>query len=189
MMDSTQMHANQHNIFDTPIWGYILKDQHYQALDYTDYILELKSSTPSAKKSNFGGWHSPCNLHEHGIFKEFASSLLSMARSAVEPYSQRKLEILEMWAMVNDKGNYNAHHIHEGILSGVFYLQVPENSGRLILCNPAVRSHSHPIRCKDYPIQPERLSCIMFPSWLEHYVEPSQSNDQRIAISFNIGEK
>ena len=189
MMDSTPTHPNQHNVFDTPVWGYVLGDQHYQAADYVDYILELKANNESLKKSNFGGWHSECNLHEHGIFKELSSSLLDIAREIVGPYSNSDLEFVEMWAMVNDKRSYNAHHIHEGLLSGVFYLQVPEDSGRLILCNPAVRSHSHIIRSKDYPIQPERLALIMFPSWLEHYVEPSNSDGERISISFNIGEK
>jgi len=189
MMGSTLMHPNQHNIFDIPVWGYVLNDQHYQAMDYLDYILEMKQNTESTQKSNFGGWHSPCNLHEHGIFKEFCSSLLNIVRDVTKPYARYDLEFLEMWAMVNTKYNYNAHHIHEGIISGVFYLQVPKDSGRLILCNPAVRSHSHPIRNKDYPIEPERLALIIFPTWLEHYVEPSKSDEERIAISFNIGEK
>jgi len=189
MMDSTQTHPNQHNVFDTPVWGYVLNDQHYQASDYVDYILELKANNKSLKKSNFGGWHSECNLHDHGIFKELSSSLLDIAKSVVSPYSNADLEFIEMWAMVNDKRNYNAHHIHEGLLSGVMYLQVPDDSGRLILCNPAVRSQNHQIRSKDYPIQPERLALIVFPSWLEHYVEPSNSDGERISISFNIGEK
>lgn len=189
IMDSTPMHSNQHNVFTNPVWGYVLNDQHYQVMDYVEYILDLKANNESLKKSNFGGWHSECNLHEHGIFKEFSSSLLSIAKEVVSPYTSADLQFVEMWAMVNDKRSYNAHHIHEGILSGVFYLQVPEDSGRLILCNPAVRSHSHRIRNKDYPIEPQRLALIMFPSWLEHYVEPSNSDGERISISFNIGEK
>ena len=93
-----------------------------------------------------------------------------------------------MWANINDKYNYNAHHTHEGILSGVFYLHVPENSGRLILVDPAVRNHNSVIKNSNYGIKPERLACIVFPSWLEHYVEPNQSDEYRISISFNIGE-
>ena len=189
MTGSIPKHPNQHNLFDIPIWGYVLKDQHYQAMDYLDYILEMKKNNESLSKSNFGGWHSLCNLHEHGIFKELKNQLLNLAKDAIKQYARCDLEFLEMWAMVNTKYNYNAHHVHEGIISGVFYLQVPENSGRLILCNPAVRSQNHPIRNKDFALEPERLALILFPSWLEHYVEPSKSDEERIAISFNIGEK
>jgi len=188
-MDSTPMHYGHHNLFDIPIWGYVLNDQHYQAMDYTDYILDLKSKVPSVIKSNYGGWHSECNLHEHGIFKEFAGCLLNIVRDITKPYARGELKFLEMWAMVNTKYNYNAHHIHEGIISGVFYLQVPKHSGKLVLCNPALRSQGHSIRNMDYPIEPERLALILFPSWLEHYVEPSETDEPRVAISFNIGEK
>lgn len=184
------MNEHQDNIFNIPIWGYILNEHQYQSTDYIDYILEMKENVPSVSKSNFGGWHSPSNLYEHGIFKELASLILNVAKDITQPYRRTSdLQFLEMWSMVNTKYNYNAHHTHEGIISGVFYLQVPENSGRLILCNPAVRSQSHPIRNKDFPVEPEQLALILFPSWLEHYVEPSHSNEERIAISFNIGEK
>lgn len=188
MMDSIQMHPNQHNIFDIPIWGYVLNDQYYQSIDYVDYILELKNEMSTIEKSNFGGWHSQCNLHEHGIFKELTWSILNLVQDAIKQYTTTKLNFMQMWAVVNNKYHSNASHVHDGIISGAFYLQVPENSGRLILKDPAVRSHSHPIRNKDYVIKPEKLACILFPSWLEHYVEPSQSDEDRIALSFNIGK-
>jgi uncharacterized protein (TIGR02466 family) len=190
MMDSIPTHHNQHDVFNTPVWGFVLRDHHYESQDYIDYILELKANNDSLRKSNFNnGWHSECNLFEHGIFKELSSQLLGIATDVAKPYVQGEFKFLEMWAMVNTRYSYNAHHIHEGVLSGVFYLQTPKDCGRLILCNPAVRSHSHPIRCKDFAIEPDRLALIMFPSWLEHYVEPSQTDEERIAISFNIGIK
>jgi len=188
-MDSTLMHPNQHNIFQVPIWGFKLENQHYQTIDYVDYILQMSETHQSEMKSNFGGWHSQGNLHEHGIFKELCNELLGISKDITKPWARGDLEIIEMWAMINDKYNFNASHVHEGIVSGVFYLQIPEDSGRLILMNPVIRSQSHPIRFRDFPIDPERLVCIIFPSWLEHYVEPSNSNEKRIAISFNIGEK
>jgi fumarate hydratase class II len=74
------MKDNQHTIFQTPIWGFMLNDQQYQSMDYRDYILEMAEKEPSAKKSNFGGWQSRDNIHEtEGIFKEFTSSLNKIA--------------------------------------------------------------------------------------------------------------
>ena len=29
----------------------------------------------------------------------------------------------------------------------------------------------------------------MFPSWIEHYVEPNRSDEDRISMAFNIGVK
>jgi hypothetical protein len=68
----------------------------------------------------------------------------------------------------------------------VVWLQVPENSGRLVLINPAVRSDSRLLRSPNYPITPKRMGCIIWPSWLEHYVEINHSNQERVSISFNM---
>lgn len=187
-MHSIPTHSNQHNIFQTPIWGFLLKNEEYQSIDYTQYILDMAESTPSVIKSNMGGWQSSDDLHTHGIFKEFSGFLLRTAQTLLEPYTQKKLEIQSMWANLNTQHSFNWQHAHEGILSGVFYLKVPKNSGRLIMVNPAVRSFNSPIKQSNFPIVPEQLACIMFPSWLEHYVEPNLTNEPRISMSFNIGE-
>lgn len=183
------MHPNQHNLFETPIWGFMLNDQNLQTIDYTDYILDVSSTEQSATKSNMGGWQSRDNIHEDPIFQEFNQSILAAAKGILKEYTQLEPYIQSMWANINVKGDFNAHHTHEGELSGVYYCNVPEKSGGLILVDPKVRSHVSVIRSGNFPIRPERLALIIFPNWLEHYVQPSQSDDARISISFNIGIK
>ena len=184
------MKDNQHNIFSTPVWGFILNDQQYQSQDYIDYILAMTEKEPSAMKSNFGGWQSRDNIHEtEGIFREFTSSLSKIANNILCEMNCRPVEVKEMWANVNGKYCYNGAHTHSGILSGVFYLQTPPNSGKLVLINPAVRADGHLIRSSNYQITPEKLACIIFPSWLEHFVESNLSDELRISMSFNIGVK
>ena len=137
-----------------------------------------------------GGFQTRDNLQEDGIFQEFNQSLLRMCKSIIDEYNNSAdLYIDGMWGNINQRGDFNAHHVHSGVLSGVFYCQVPKDSGRLILVDPAVRSHASLIKNKNYPIIPERLALIVFPSWLEHYVEPSATDETRISISFNIGIK
>ena len=48
---------NEHatNIFNVPIWGYVLTNEKYQAEDYLDRVLELYAQEPSVSKSNSGG--------------------------------------------------------------------------------------------------------------------------------------
>ena len=180
----------EYNIFRTPTWGFILNDQQYQSQDYVDYILAMAEKEPSAKKSNFGGWQSRDNIHEtEGIFREFTSGLNTIANNILCEMNCQPVEVKEMWANVNGKYCYNGAHIHSGILSGVFYLQVAKGCGRLMLINPAIRSDGHFLRTKNYAIVPENLACIMFPSWLEHYVEPNMNDELRISMSFNIGVK
>ena len=183
------MHYNQHNLFETPIWGFVLSDQNLQTLDYSEYISNLADIEQSKTKSNMGGWQSRDNLHQDPIFQEFNKSILGAAGSVLKDFTDREPYIQSMWANINTKGDYNAHHVHEGEISGVYYCQIPKNPGRLVLVNPAVRSYISVIRNNNFFINPERVALIMFPSWLEHFVEPSQSDDPRISISFNIGIK
>jgi uncharacterized protein (TIGR02466 family) len=183
------MHPNQHNLFETPIWGFMLNDQNLQTFDYTDYIIGLRENEYTQTKSNMGGWQSRDNIHEDAIFQEFNQSIISAAKGILKDYTQLEPYIQSMWANINLKGDFNAHHTHEGELSGVYYCNVPEKSGKLILVDPKVRSYVSAIKSSNFPIQPERLALIIFPSWLEHYVQPSQSDDFRISISFNIGIK
>lgn len=176
------MENNQHNIFSVSIWGFMLTEQKYQSRDYIDAILELEKTEPSVKKSNFGGYQTHDNLHKIPVFREFLSSLEMIASNCLN----HKAIVSEMWGNINYKHCYNGAHTHGGALSGVFYLRVPQNSGRLMLCNPAVRSDGQFLRSPNYPIVPEPLACIMFPNWVEHYVEPNLNDEPRISLSFNF---
>lgn len=182
------MNENKIDLFSVPIWGFVLNDQKYQSKDYVDTILKLQDSQPSEKKSNFGGYQTHDSLHLVPVFKEFVETLERIGTSCFSEYSQKpcKALVTEMWGNINSKHDYNGSHIHGEALSGVFYLQVPPNSGRLVLCNPAIRSDGRQIRNPNYPVVPQPLACIIFPSWLEHFVEPNLSDDTRISMSFNL---
>jgi uncharacterized protein (TIGR02466 family) len=178
--------TNSLDLFSTPIWGYILRTEQYHASTYIEYLLNQQKINTGVTKSNFGGYQTNDDLHREGIFFELTSIIENISNEIFKLYSTDKLVIDALWGNINSSGNYNAAHIHDGVLSGVLYLQVPKNSGKLVLINPAVRSDSHCIRLKNYAIRPEFLGCIIFPSWLEHYVEPNGSNENRISLSFNL---
>lgn len=181
------MNSSKHEIFPVPIWGYIMNSEKYHAIDYISTILRMRDQVPSVTKSNQGGWQSSDTLNEVSVFREFLNVLNANCNQALQEFKPtlHKLQVTEMWANVNGTGSYNHHHTHSGVISGVFYLKVPENSGNLVLVNPSVRSDGHFIRVPNYSVNPQPLACIMFPSWLEHYVEPNQSDEDRISISFN----
>jgi uncharacterized protein (TIGR02466 family) len=119
-------------------------------------------------------------------------------------YDQEHLEsepfLGNMWANVNPPGGMNRAHQHPNSLwSGVYYVKAPKNSGHLKVDDP--RSSASMIRPKQKPGQlPPRLyrethyepidgRLIMFPSWLMHCVDPNESNEIRISVSFNFLQK
>ena len=95
-------------------------------------------------------------------------------------------------------GEHSLHAHPQSILSGVFYLKIPENSPPIIFNDP--RDHykyiQYPTKfgnprdmyklLPEYVINPTEGMILLWPSWLEHQVPPSSCSEERIAIAFNV---
>ena len=106
-----------------------------------------------------------------------------------------------MWANINYPGSYNKQHIHPNSQwSGVYYVQVPKNSGSLFVEDPRPGpNHLLPRRIKEIPKALWHVvtypaiegQMIMFPAWLPHGVEANESKEKgeegwRVSVSFNF---
>ena len=97
--------------------------------------------------------------------------------------------------------SYNKTHTHPNSLwSGVYYIKVPKNSGKLFLEDPRPGPNTHmPRRVEGVPealwrvcaYEPAEGRMIFFPSWLPHGVDINLNTDKgeknwRISVSFNF---
>ena len=90
---------------------------------------------------------------------------------------------LSGWSVVLQKGGYQKRHTHpEAALSGVIYLQTPENTtscekkeGNLIFSTP-----------EPLEIVPSVGMIVLFPSYLPHETIPISSLEERICVAFNL---
>ena len=152
-------------------------------------------------RTNVQGWHSTTNMAELPQFKKLVDMLYECQKTI---YDQEHLDsepvLGNMWSNINPPGGMNRAHQHPNSLwSGVYYIKAPKNCGNLKIDDPrSVACMSRP-RQKDGE-KPARLfrethyepiagRCIMFPSWLMHCVDPNNSNDIRISVSFNFLQK
>jgi len=150
------------------------------------------------KKTNVNGWHSETNMHELPQFKPLVDELFKMT---IEVFKQEHLDreprLGIMWANINYQGGYNKPHIHpNSLFSGVYYIKAEPNSGKLICNDPRpgiqtvmpVRKPGQPPKhlWREVHLDPKVNRILMFPAWLWHSVEPNQSNDIRISVSFNF---
>lgn len=181
----------RHNIFKTPLWGFQWANSELLKA-VKAYALHLSRTEPSVSKSNFIGWQSHDYMHLEPIFATLCDKILQVANSEIlQDYSHissERFKIDSLWINVNPPGAFNMAHIHGCELSGAFYVSVPQNSGRFVAIDPRQRvsMSTHRIREQNFPVQPTEGTCIIFPSWLEHYVEPNRSNEPRISVSFNL---
>lgn len=106
-----------------------------------------------------------------------------------------KLELDALWVNILGEGGHHSGHIHPGsVISGTYYVCVPEGAGRLKFEDPRLAMMmAAPQLVDDAPeaarrfvyIQPTEGHCLLWESWLRHEVMPSTSEDARISVSFN----
>ena len=161
-------------------------------------IIQWSKEDKGVKKTNRNGWHSETHMQDKPEYKPLVDELFRVVHQVFEEeFLDRKPKLGNMWANINPPGGYNMPHVHPNALfSGVYYVKTPLNSGRLI-CNdprPGIQT-CMPTRKKGEPpkhlwrevhLQPQENRAIIFPAWLWHTVEPNQSTEPRISVSFNF---
>jgi uncharacterized protein (TIGR02466 family) len=166
--------------------------------DLIDWIYEYQSKTESVSHSNRGGWQSPSDFYEQESFSEFKNYILMYSLTALKHYDYN-FSLGNMWININKKGDHNVSHIHGScILSGVFWVKTPKNSGDLVFASPNAYTESGLLDCvaeeisqsKDYfshfNFTPAEGTIVLFPPHLYHNVETNESDEDRISIAFNL---
>ena len=174
------------------------KDVNLNTDQLANDIVAWSRQDKGVKKTNVKGWHSETNMHEMPQFKSLVDELFKMQFEVFkEEWLDREPRLGNMWANINPPGGYNRPHIHaNSLFSGVYYIKAPANSGKLVCNDPRPGAQTvMPTRKKGQPpkhlwrevhLEPKVNRIIMFPSWLWHNVEPNESNDIRISVSFNF---
>ena len=161
---------------------------------------ERKKDPQGVLKSNSGGWQSGSGHHQESFIYSFLRKEVVDFLISTRVFKEEVgVEMWNMWININQKRDYNIIHNHPNCdLSGVFWIKTSENSGKLQFVNPNnfsqhtfLNSFQQCVRNKylahlqyDMDLIPGRI--VLFPSHLLHGVEPSQSREDRISISFNI---
>ena len=96
---------------------------------------------------------------------------------------------------VHGFGGFNASHIHSNcLLSGVYYIACPAESGDLVLEDPRSQAvfadtyalFRHDLGRSRVELAPHEGLLVLFPSWLSHHVEPSAAAQLRISLPINV---
>ncbi|MDA9272244.1 TIGR02466 family protein [bacterium] len=100
---------------------------------------------------------------------------------------------LNAWAVVYPENGRQRAHFHPGAwLSGVYYVSVPKNNsddpqrGNLVLGVLELDDHSIDSPWGIKHIKPTAGAMVLFPSYFPHATIPTQSNEARICVAFNV---
>ena len=181
--------------FPTIVYG---KDVQLDNNQLEQSIIKWANEDKGIVKTNYKGWHSTTDMHTKPEYKPLFDELFKMQDEIYKyEHLDRKPRLGNMWANINPPGGMNQSHIHPNALfSGVDYIKSSPKSGRLKIYDPRPGVQLNmPIKKSGDPgkdlwreanIDPIPGRIIMFPSWLWHAVEPNESNDIRISVSFNF---
>jgi uncharacterized protein (TIGR02466 family) len=183
------------DLFPTRIWQGRLDHLSAKFPQWTSTVEALRAASPEpAGRTNRGGWNSAdLTLLDEDSFADLRDAVRAYCRHALKQTGLAEPEFeLQSWANVHDRGGFNFLHMHDNcLLSGTFYLQVPEGSGDLVLRDPrpgvlnSFAKGSGANACKDIRLRPDAGLIVLFPHWLEHFVEVHGSDTPRISIAFN----
>ena len=189
-----------HLFFSTPIWS--SKIENYQVVNNNmlNYIDNLQKKDPDGLiKSNFKGWHSKNFDLKDDEPKNFIEEIKLNINNAINDMGwdlqTQEVKISNMWAIINTKGSLNQKHHHSNSdLSAAYYVSAEKNCGDIVFYDPrSARVYKHPIaknpnilNATINSISPEAGMLVLFPSYLEHSVNPNLSDNKRIVISFNL---
>ena len=177
-------------------------------LEYNDMLVEevkamrkrdpmgrLVSNSPAPGTKHIAGWQSNDGCERNPTFQKCMNKINQFFIDEVLPFhglnpNLVKLDINNAWANINDKGAWNAPHLHNGCwYSGVFYIHSDGDEGRISMIDThqkVVGDFPHSPRTPtSLPFEPITGECILFPSGLMHMVEPNPTNKERYSISFN----
>ena len=181
--------------FPTFVYG---KDVELNNKQLAQDIVNWSNQDKGVNKTNYKGWHSTTDMANKPEYQLLVNELFKMQQDIYEKeHLDRQPKLGNMWANINPPEGMNQPHIHPNALfSGVYYVKSNPQAGRLKIYDPRpgaqinmpTRKPGDPGKdlWRDANIEPIPGRIIMFPAWLWHSVEPNQSDDIRISVSFNF---
>lgn len=141
--------------------------------------------------------------HQWPEFEQFGKFVLKTAKEICGKWCLNKaaqMACAKSWCNVHPQGGYTSEHNHHGVLIAVAaYLDVPPNSGNLLVKNPLnYHKFSEPLNPGYWsdpgvqdglewtPINVNTNDVLFFPGWLLHKTQRNASTENRFVMSWNI---
>lgn len=145
------------------------------------------------------------SLNENILLEEYFSDLKYQIEYALNVFlfdilnfTQGKIKHTGSWINLHAPGDYAPKHNHtNSFYSGVFYLDVPENSGKIWFIKSTTHcTYTTPTidptitefniqNSNEWGFDPESNDLLLFPSHLDHSVDVNESNSNRYSLAFN----
>ena len=130
---------------------------------------------------------------EKHLSKELIKNIKSYLKvSKIEKI--KEIKIINLWVVKQLKNEYNPIHYHNGHVSGVGYLKLPDNFGETVQSNKKNNLNGHLSLIHGnrmfnsssmFNVKPKVGDFYFFPNYMMHTVFPFYGLGERRSISFN----
>ncbi|MBM3950557.1 MAG: hypothetical protein FJ311_03790 [Rhodospirillales bacterium] len=166
-------------------------------------IARIKGTVPNSLPQ---GWschvyttiRSQLNLMDRPAFKKLGDIIMAESAAYARGYGldidRFPLRLNECWVNVYGPGDAQDVHVHRNsVLSGIYYVAAPPQSGELLFHSPMSEVMLEPpiteVNLFNVPVRnvvPSPGTMIFFRSWLRHSVKPTLGKEERISVAFNL---
>ncbi len=194
------MNLSTHQLFSIPIWAALMPSFDSYQSRLLSVAYDIRKTEQNVTRSNINGYHSLSNHGNDFRLESLTRFILEVSKQAIAEleFDQEYVPVItDLWFNFNEnRSHMNIDHIHDGILSGVFYLRSPKHSGELVIRNPGMNHlwkglMTPKVKSNKYnkvaeQIEPIEGRLFIWPSYVPHSVIPNNHDDVRISISFNV---
>ncbi|MGH6639849.1 MAG: 2OG-Fe(II) oxygenase family protein [Polaromonas sp.] len=184
-------------MFPTLVWKIQLKAPLHEALDakILATLASLRQGAPEPAPGH--GWQSGQTMHQREEFQDLVVCITRAGKSVLRflRIGYDAIEITGCWATVLRQGTGHKAHCHpNNYLSGVYYVRTHTGANTINFHDP--RTQAGVIRPPVVELTAENTdqvvvsvtngTLLLFPSYLEHSVDASLSEQERVSVSFNL---
>lgn len=136
-------------------------------------------------------------FHESTLFNELKKIILEQIRMSFIDFAEQNaslppeefpFEIRSAWLNMLPPGESISMHVHpNSALNATYYLNTPSNSGDIVIINTQeIAENPNSGTARPLTIRPKESNLIFFPGYVLHKVEPNNSNEVRISLTFDL---
>lgn len=185
------------SMFPTLVWKIELRTEVHKPINekIIEVLNRMRQSMPDLAPGE--AWQSNQALHKLEELRELVSYINSTIKRVLQflRIGYDAFEITACWANFSARGaSHRAHSHPNNFLSGVYYVSTEEGADTINFHDPrnqtsiirppvteltAVNTDQVVVKVKDGTL-------LVFPSYLQHSVDPNMSDSVRVSVSFNI---
>lgn len=182
-----------------PIWESELPNFNKHQSNFIETLKILRDQEPTGVQvSNISGYHSQSNLQQYEELRPLFDYIGAMAKQACHDlnFVDCEVYVTTAWSNFNDNRScMNVEHVHGETFSGCFYLQIPPESGKLVIHNEGINrmwqgcgltKEKNAYTVETIHLQPREGQILMWPSYIPHSVTTNNHDLERISVAFNI---